>query len=157
MQFLERGIWQIFKDYKLLSQFATGSWNIWFSINLLDFNTNFTRNHVSSNLCCYLQVVPCHLRLRARFHIRFIRQDVWVKCAIFQWKFVLKTRAKPVTKTFHENFTVNFPESAPLPSLERSGRFRSTNRFLVCCKFQDSYVLVWTPKSARSDLFIFPT
>ena len=36
-------------------------------------------------------------------------QDVWVKCAIFQWKFVLKTRAKPVTKTFHENFTVNFP------------------------------------------------
>ena len=32
---------------------------------------NFTRNHVSSNLCCYLQVVPCHLR--ARFHIRFKR------------------------------------------------------------------------------------
>ena len=29
--------------------------------------------------------------------------------------------------------------------------------FLVCCKFQDSYVLVWKPKSARSDLFIFLT
>ena len=159
MQFLERGTWKIFKDYKLLSQFATGSWNIWFSINLLDFNTNFTRNHVSSNLCCYLQVVPCHLRLRARFHIRFKRHARRVgQVRHFSMKIcVLKTRAKPVTKTFHENFTVNFPESAPLPSLERSGRFRSTNRFLVCCKFQDSYVLVWKPKSARSDLFIFPT
>ena len=30
---------------------------------------NFTRNHVSSNLCCYLQVFPCHLKLRARFQM----------------------------------------------------------------------------------------
>ena len=102
MQFLERGTWKIFKDYKLLSQFATGSWNIWFSINLLDFNTNFTRNHVSSNLCCYLQVVPCHLRLRARFHIRFkghARRVGQVR------HFSMKICVKNTSKTCHEDFS----------------------------------------------------
>ena len=34
---------------------------------------NFTRIHVSTNLCHYQQVVPCHLRLGARFNIRFKR------------------------------------------------------------------------------------
>ena len=41
-------------------------------------------------------------------------QDVWVKYAIIQRKVVLRTRAKPVTKTFHEKFIVNFPESTRL-------------------------------------------
>ena len=58
---------------------------------------NFTRNHVSSNLCCYLQVVPCHLR--ARFHIRFKRHARRMdQVRHFSTKIcVLKTRAKPVT------------------------------------------------------------
>ena len=64
---------------------------------------NFTRNHVRTNLLCYLQVVPCHLRLRARFHIRFKRHARRVgQVRHFSIKScVLKTRAKPVTKTFH--------------------------------------------------------
>ena len=102
MQFLESGTWKIFKDYKLLSQFATGSWNIWFSINLLDFNTNFTRNHVSSNLCYYLQVVPCHLRLRARFHIRFKRHARRVGQVRH---FSMKICVKNTSKTYHVDFS----------------------------------------------------
>ena len=63
------------------------------------FNTNFTRNHVSSNLCCYLQVLPCHLKLRARFHIRFKRHAGRMdQVRHFSTKIcVLKTLAKPVT------------------------------------------------------------
>ena len=62
---------------------------------------NFTRNHVSTNLCCYLQVFPCHLRLGARFHIRFKRhaRRVGQERHFLMKIFVLKTRAKPVTKT----------------------------------------------------------
>ena len=64
---------------------------------------NFTRNHVSTNLCCYQQVVPCHLRLGARFNIRFKRHARLVgQERLFRWKFVLKTRAKPVTKTLQK-------------------------------------------------------
>lgn len=60
---------------------------------------NFTRNHVSSNLCCYPQVVLCHLRLRARFHIRFKRHARRMdQVRHFSTKIcVLKTRAKLVT------------------------------------------------------------
>ena len=77
---------------------------------------NFTRSHVRTNLLCYLQVVPCHLRLRARFHIRFKRhaRRVGQVRHLSMKSCVLKTRAKPVMKTFHENFIVNFPESARL-------------------------------------------
>ena len=69
---------------------------------------------VSTTLCCYLQVVPCHLR--ARFHIRFKRHARRVgQVRHFSMKIcVLKTRAKPITKTLHENVIVNFPESARL-------------------------------------------
>ena len=64
---------------------------------------NFTRNHVSTNLYCYQQVVPCHLRLGARFNIRFKRHARLVgQERLFRWKFVLKTRAKPVTKTLQK-------------------------------------------------------
>ena len=75
-------------------------------------------NCVSTTLCCYLQVVPCHLRLRARFHIRFKRYARRVgQVRHFSMKICLfKTQAKPVTKTFHENVIVNFPESARLSS-----------------------------------------
>ena len=86
----------------MLSQFATGSWNIWFSINLLDFNINFTRNHVSSNLCCYLQVVPCHLRLRARFHIRFKRHARRVGQVRH---FSMKMCVENTSKTYHVDFS----------------------------------------------------
>ena len=34
---------------------------------------------------------------------------------------LVKTRAKPVTKTFHGDFTVNFPESARISFLRKSG------------------------------------
>ena len=83
-----------------------------------------------TNLCYYLQVAPCHLRLGARFHIRFKRhaRRVGQERHFLMKIFVLKTRAKPVTKTLQENFAVNFPESARLSSKERSGRFRSRNR-----------------------------
>ena len=79
---------------------------------------NFTRNHVSTNLCYYLQVAPCHLRLGARFHIRFKRhaRRVGQERHFLMKIFVLTTRAKPVTRTLQENFAVNFPESARLPS-----------------------------------------
>ena len=75
-------------------------------------------NCVSTTLCCYLQVVPCHLRLRARFHIRFKRHARRAgQVRLFSMKIcVLKTQAKPVTKTFHENVMANFPESARLSS-----------------------------------------
>ena len=78
----------------------------------------FFLNCVSATLCCYLQVVPCHLRLRARFHIRFKRYARLVgQVRHFSMKICLfKTQAKPVTKTFHENVIVNFPESARLSS-----------------------------------------
>ena len=60
---------------------------------------NFTRNHVSSNLCCNLQVFPCHLKLRARFHICFKRRTRRMdQVRHFPTKIcALKTRAKPVT------------------------------------------------------------
>ena len=47
--------------------------------------------------------VPCHLRLRARFYIRFKRHARHAgQVRHFSIKScVLKTRAKPVTKTFH--------------------------------------------------------
>ena len=78
----------------------------------------FFLNCVSTTLCCYLQVVPCHLRLRARFHIRFKRYARRVgQVRHFSMKICLfKTQTKPVTKTFHENVIVNFPESARLSS-----------------------------------------
>ena len=71
----------------------------------------FFLNCVSTALCCYLQVVPCHLR--ARFHIRFKRHARRVgQVRHFSMKIcVLKTRAKPITKTLHQNVIVNFPEA----------------------------------------------
>ena len=88
---------------------------------------NFNRNHVRTNLLCYLQVVPCHLRLRARFHIRFKRHARGVgQVRHFSIKScVLKTRAKPVTKTFRFR---------PI-SLEKQIS-------LISCVLQDSYVLI---------------
>ena len=88
-----------------------GLWKVYSNLT-----PNFTRNHVSTNLFCYLQAVPYHLRLRTRFHIRFKRhaRRVGQVRNLSMKSCVLKTRAKPVMKTFHENFTVNFPESARL-------------------------------------------
>ena len=59
---------------------------------------NFTRNHVSSNLCCYLQVFPCHLKLRARFHIRFKRHGRRMDQV---HHFSTKICAKNTSKTCH--------------------------------------------------------
>ena len=85
---------------------------------------NFTRNHVSTNLSYNLQVVPCHLRLGARFHIRFKRYARRVgQERHFRWKFVLKTRAKPVTKTLQKK-TLLWTFLKALAFL-RSGRFQS--------------------------------
>ena len=55
---------------------------------------------------------------RVRFHIRFKRhaRRVGQESHFLMKIFVLKTRAKPVTKTLQENFAVNFPESARLSS-----------------------------------------
>ena len=44
-----------------------GLWKI-YSI----FNTKFQLKSCSTNMCCYLQVLPCHSWLGARFHIRHI-------------------------------------------------------------------------------------
>ena len=52
---------------------------------------------VSTTLCCYLQVVPCHLR--ARFHIRFKRHARRVG----QVRHFLCV--KNTSKTCHEDFT----------------------------------------------------
>ena len=58
----------------------------------------FFWNCVSTTLCCYLQVVPCHLR--ARFHIRFKchARRVGQVCHFSMKICVIKTPAKPVTK-----------------------------------------------------------
>ena len=65
---------------------------------------NFNRNHVRTNLLCYLQVVPCHLRLRARFHIRFKRHARRVgQVRHFSIK---KLCVKNTSKTCHEDFSL---------------------------------------------------
>ena len=64
---------------------------------------NFTQNHVSSNFLCYLQVVPCHLWLRARFHIRFKRHARRVGQVRH---FSMKSCVKNTSKTCHEDFSL---------------------------------------------------
>ena len=73
---------------------------IWFTRFL---TPNFTQNHVSSNLLRYLQVVPCHLWLRARFHIRFKRRARRVGQVR---PFSMKSCVKNTSKTCHEDFSL---------------------------------------------------
>ena len=105
---------------------------------------NISIGNLIRNFTLYLRVI---MSMKNRFHIRYKRHARRVGQVRHYSKksCVLRTRAKLVTKTFHENFIVNFPESTRLSPYEQSGRFCLRNRFrsfLVCCKFQDSYVLV---------------
>ena len=106
MQFLVKGHLKNIQRLKialtLRAREIFGLWKVYSNLT-----PNFTRNHVSTNLCCYLQAVPYHLRLRTRFHIRFKRhaRRVGQVRHLSMKNCVLKTRAKPVPKTFHENFT----------------------------------------------------
>ena len=97
-------------------------------------------NHVSPTLCCYLQVVPCHFRLRARFHIRLKRYARRVgQVRHFSMKIcVLKTRAKPITKTLHENVIVNFPEAPAF--LRKSAQETDFVHFLCVARQISTYM-----------------
>ena len=89
-------------------------------------------------MCCYLQVVPCHLR--ARFHIRFKRHARRVgQVRHFSMKIcVLKTRAKPITKTLHENVIVNFPEAPAF--LRKSAQETDFVHFLCVARQISTYM-----------------
>ena len=126
MQFLVKGHLKIFQKlqialvicYGLVKYLVFDKITRFFVVFVVVVVVVFFFNCVSATLCCYLQVVPCHLRLRARFHIRLKRHARRVgQVRHFSMKIcVLKTRAKLITKTLHENVILNFPENARVSS-----------------------------------------
>ena len=71
LQFLLMEHLKIFEDYKFYSPYGLVKYLVFEKFTRF-LTPNFTWNHVSTNMCCYLQVLPCHSWLGARFHIRHI-------------------------------------------------------------------------------------
>ena len=128
-----------------------GLWKVYSNLT-----PNFTRNHVSTNLCCYLQAVPYHLRLRTRFHIRFKRHARRVgQVRHLSMKIcVLKHEQNLSWRLFTKTLLWTFLKA--LAFLRKSGPvdFARETDFVNSCVLQDSYVLIWKPQSAWLDLFV---
>ena len=148
MQFLVKGhlknIQRLQIALTLRAREIFGLWKVYSNLT-----PNFTRNHVSTNLCCYLQAVPYHLRLRTRFHIRFKRhaRRVGQVRHLSMKSCVLKTRAKPVFELSWKRspFSVRAVRSI---SLEKQ-----ISLILVCCK---TAMFLYENHNPPDWIFLFP-